>query len=45
MLRNLIFVLAADGIVLTASVCNIVKGAGTDSQSASQSTEDAMHGN
>lgn len=38
------FVQAADSIGLTASVCNIVKGAGADLQSASQSIEDAMHG-
>jgi entericidin B len=36
--------LTAGGIALTASACNTVKGAGTDLQSASQSTEDAMNG-
>lgn len=36
--------LLAGGLVLTASACNTVKGAGQDLQSASQSTEDAING-
>lgn len=44
MTRKILIVLAATGIALSASACNTVKGAGTDLQSASQTTEDAING-
>ena len=44
MVKKLIIALAAGGIVLSASACNTVKGAGRDIQSASQTTEDAING-
>lgn len=36
--------LLAGTLVLAASACNTVKGAGDDLKSASQSTEDAING-
>lgn len=36
--------LLAGSLVLAASACNTVKGAGDDLKSASQSTEDAING-
>ena len=44
MRRNLLITLAAAGLVLTATACNTVKGAGEDLKSASQTTEDAVNG-
>jgi entericidin B len=44
MVRKFVVLLAATGIALSASACNTVKGAGSDLQSASQTTEDAING-
>ena len=44
MFRKVLITLAAGAISLSAAACNTVKGAGTDLQSASQSTEDAING-
>lgn len=44
MLRKVLITLTAGAIALSAAACNTVKGAGTDLQSASQSTEDAING-
>jgi hypothetical protein len=44
MVRRLIFALAGGGFARSASPCKCVKGAGLDIESASQSSEDAMHG-
>lgn len=45
MIRKLVFALVAGGIVISASACNTVKGAGKDIQSAGQAGDDAIHGN
>jgi entericidin B len=42
--RKATLALIAGGIVLAASACNTVKGAGDDLKSASQTTEDAING-
>lgn len=42
--RKIGMALMAGGLVLAASACNTVKGAGDDLKSASQSTEDAING-
>jgi entericidin B len=44
MTRKLLLTIATAGLVLTASACNTVKGAGQDLKSASQTTEDAING-
>ncbi len=44
MVRKMLFAAALGGLILSASACNTVKGAGRDLQSASQSTEDAING-
>lgn len=44
MFRKTLVALIAGSVVLTTAACNMVKGAGRDIQSASQSTEDAMNG-
>lgn len=44
MLRKVMLALVAGSVALSVSACNTVKGAGTDLQSASQSTEDAING-
>lgn len=43
-IRKLSLALVAGSLVLAASACNTVKGAGDDLKSASQSTEDAING-
>jgi len=43
-MTKLLLTFAATGLVLAASACNTVKGAGTDLKSASQTTEDAING-
>lgn len=43
MLRKLIFALAASGIVLAASACNTVKGAGQDIESVGEAGSDAIN--
>lgn len=42
--RKIGLALLATTLVLAASACNTVKGAGDDLKSASQSTEDAING-
>ena len=44
MLRKTLFALVAGGIVLTASACNTVKGAGRDLESVGQTSQDAING-
>lgn len=41
MLRNIIFALAAGGLVLTSAACNTVRGAGRDLESAADSVDKA----
>lgn len=41
MLRKILLVLAAGGIVLAASACNTVRGAGDDLKSAANSVDRA----
>lgn len=43
MLRKAIIALAASAIVLTATACNTVKGAGRDVESVGQAGSDAIH--
>jgi predicted small secreted protein len=43
MMRKLIFALAVGGIVLTASACNTVKGAGRDIESVGKAGDDAIN--
>lgn len=44
MLKKLVLVLAAGGLVLGSAACNTVKGAGRDIQSVGQAGSDAIHG-
>ncbi|MGZ3259569.1 MAG: entericidin A/B family lipoprotein [Croceibacterium sp.] len=43
MLRKTILALAVGTIVLTASACNTVRGAGKDVESAANAGSDAIH--
>ena len=43
MLRKVIIALTAGAIVLTASACNTVRGAGRDVESAANAGSDAIH--
>lgn len=43
MLKKTLFALAASAIVLTASACNTVKGAGRDVESVGQAGSDAIN--
>ncbi len=43
MVRKVIFVLAAAGVVLSASACNTVKGVGRDIQSVGQAGSKAIN--
>jgi entericidin B len=43
MLRKLIFVLAAGGLVIGATACNTVKGVGRDIQSVGEAGDRAIH--
>jgi entericidin B len=43
MLRKAIIALTAGAIVLTASACNTVRGAGRDVESAANAGSDAIH--
>lgn len=43
MLRKILLTAAAGTLVLSASACNTVKGAGKDLQSASDTTKDAIN--
>lgn len=43
MIRKLVFALVAGGIVISASACNTVKGAGKDIQSVGQAGDEAIH--
>jgi len=45
MLKKVVFALVAGSIVMGASACNTVKGAGKDVQSAGQAGEDVIKGN
>lgn len=42
MVRKIIIALVASGIVMSASACNTVKGAGRDVSSVGQAGEDAI---
>lgn len=42
MVKKLVLALVASGIVMSASACNTVKGAGRDVQSVGQAGEDAI---
>jgi len=44
MVRKIMMATVMGTLLLGAAACNTVKGAGTDLQSASQSTEDAING-
>ncbi|TCM21898.1 entericidin B [Novosphingobium sp. PhB165] len=43
MLKKFVLALMVGGIVVSASACNTVKGAGKDVQSVGQAGEDAIH--
>lgn len=43
MVRKLVLALVVGSIVVSASACNTVKGAGRDIQSVGQAGEDAIH--
>ncbi|WP_298286384.1 Entericidin EcnA/B family protein [Novosphingobium sp.] len=43
MIRKFVFATMMGGLILGASACNTVKGAGQDLQSASKSTEEAIN--
>lgn len=43
MLRKLLFALTASAIVLGATACNTVRGAGQDIQSVANAGSDAIH--
>lgn len=43
MIRKLVFALVAGGIVISASACNTVKGAGKDIESVGQAGDEAIH--
>ncbi|MYL96869.1 entericidin A/B family lipoprotein [Novosphingobium sp. FGD1] len=43
MVKKLVLALVAGGIVLSASACNTVKGAGRDVQSVGQAGEEAIN--
>ncbi len=43
MIRKFVFATMMGGLLLGATACNTVKGAGQDLQSASQSTEEAIN--
>lgn len=45
MLKKVVFALVAGSIVMGASACNTVKGAGKDVQSAGQAGENVIKGN
>lgn len=42
MIRKMIFALVAGGIVLSASACNTVRGAGNDLESAANTVDKEM---
>lgn len=44
MVRKMLFAAALGGLVLSASACNTVKGAGRDIQSVGQAGSDAING-
>jgi len=41
MLRNVLFVLAASGLLLATAACNTVRGVGQDLESAANTVDDA----
>ena len=43
MVRKMLFAAALGGLVLSASACNTVKGAGRDIESVGESADKAMH--
>lgn len=43
MVKKLVLALVASGIVLSASACNTVKGAGRDVESVGQTADDAIN--
>lgn len=43
MVRKIVLALMAGGIVMSASACNTVKGAGRDIESVGQAGDDAIH--
>jgi entericidin B len=43
MVKKLVLALVAGGIVLSASACNTVKGAGQDVESVGQAGDDAIN--
>ena len=43
MVRKLVLALVVGGIVMSASACNTVKGAGRDIESVGQAGDDAIH--
>ncbi len=43
MVKKLVLALVAGGIVLSASACNTVKGAGKDVESVGQAGDDAIN--
>lgn len=43
MMKKVVIALIAGGIVITASACNTVKGAGRDISSVGQAGSDAIH--
>jgi entericidin B len=43
MVKKLVLALVASGIVLSASACNTVKGAGRDVESVGQAGDDAIN--
>lgn len=44
MRARFLITLAAAGLAMATAACNTVKGVGDDLKSASQSTQDAIHG-
>ncbi len=44
MVRKMLFAVALGSLVLSASACNTVKGAGRDIQSVGQAGSDAING-
>ncbi|WP_067735385.1 entericidin A/B family lipoprotein [Novosphingobium naphthalenivorans] len=44
MLKKMVLILVAGGLMAGAAACNTVKGVGRDIESVGQAGDDAMHG-